>query len=117
LSVEQTSQAKPSGKVEEWILNDKFPEQTVKIGARLPEKWKAALRELFIRNVNIFAWQHGDMQGIPRSEMEHHLNTYSWLVPVKQKKRSMGPERSRAACEEARKLLRAGIVREVRYSA
>jgi hypothetical protein len=35
LSVEGSSQVKPLGKVEEWILNDKFPEQTVKIGAQL----------------------------------------------------------------------------------
>jgi hypothetical protein len=68
-----------------------------------------------MRNVGVFAWQHNDMQGIPRSEVEHHLNTYKWLEPVKQKKRSIGPERSRAACEETRKLLKAGIVREVWY--
>ncbi|XP_022024575.1 uncharacterized protein LOC110924909 [Helianthus annuus] len=56
----------------------------------------------------------GDMTGIPRSLIEHRLNTYIWVQPVKQKKRSMGPSKRRAECEETRKLLKAGIVREVK---
>jgi hypothetical protein len=115
VSMEEGDPGRPKEKIEEWILNDKFPEQTIKIGAQLPEKWKTALKELLMRNVGVFAWQHSNMQGIPRSKVEHHLNTYKWLEPVKQKKRSIGPERSRAACEERRKILKVGIVWEVRY--
>ncbi|KAJ0909268.1 putative nucleotidyltransferase, Ribonuclease H [Helianthus annuus] len=55
------------------------------------------------------------MTGIPRSLTEHRLNTFTWVKPVKQKKRSMGPNKKRVACEETRKLLRAEIVREVKY--
>ncbi|XP_022031141.1 uncharacterized protein LOC110932090 [Helianthus annuus] len=102
-------------KVEEWVLCDKFPEQTVKVGSHLSDKCKSALKELLLHNLDVFAFQHGDMTGIPRSLTEHRLNTFTWAKPVKQKKRSMGPNKRRAACEETRKLLRAGIVREVKY--
>ncbi|KAJ0569586.1 putative DNA/RNA polymerase superfamily [Helianthus annuus] len=107
---------KPQGKgVEEWVLCDRFPEQTVKVGSHLSDKCKSALKELLLHNIDVFAFQHGDMTGIPRSLTEHRLNTFTWAKPVKQKKRSMGPNKRRAACEETRKLLRAGIVREVKY--
>ncbi|XP_021996073.1 uncharacterized protein LOC110893270 [Helianthus annuus] len=102
-------------KVEEWVLCDKFPEQTVKVGSHLSDKCKSALKELLLHNLDVFAFQHGDMTGIPRSLTEHRLNTSTWAKPVRQKKRSMGPNKRRAACEETRKLLRAGIVREVKY--
>ncbi|XP_022042438.1 uncharacterized protein LOC110945108 [Helianthus annuus] len=102
-------------KVEEWVLCDKFPEQTVKVGSHLSDKCKSALKELLLHNLDVFAFQHGDITGIPRSLTEHRLNTFTRAKPVKQKKRSMGPNKRRAACEETRKLLRAGIVREVKY--
>ncbi|KAJ0866466.1 hypothetical protein HanRHA438_Chr12g0552081 [Helianthus annuus] len=101
--------------VEEWVLCDRFPEQTVKVGSHLSDKCKSSLKELLLLNIDVFAFQHGDMTGILRSLNEHRLNTYTWARPVKQKKRNMGPSKKRAVCEETRKLLRAGIVREVKY--
>ncbi|XP_035845365.1 uncharacterized protein LOC118491586 [Helianthus annuus] len=101
--------------VEVWVLCDRFPEQTVKVGSHLSDKCKSALKELLLLNIDVFAFQHGHMTGIPRSLTEHRLNTYTWAKPVKQKRRSMGPSKRRAAREETKKLLRAGIVREVKY--
>jgi hypothetical protein len=43
VSMEEKDPRKPKEKVEEWIQNDKFPEQTIKIGAQLPDKWKTAV--------------------------------------------------------------------------
>ncbi|XP_022041064.1 uncharacterized protein LOC110943634 [Helianthus annuus] len=102
-------------RVEEWVLCDRFPEQTIKVGSHLSDKCKSAFKELLLLNIDVFAFQHGDMTGIPRSLTEHRLNTYTWAKPVRKKKWSMGPSKRRAACEETRKLLRAGIVTEVKY--
>jgi hypothetical protein len=40
VSMREEYPEKSKEKVEEWILNDKFPEQTIKIGAQMPDKWK-----------------------------------------------------------------------------
>ncbi|XP_076930237.1 uncharacterized protein LOC143594944 [Bidens hawaiensis] len=100
--------------VEEWILNGEYPEQTIKIGAQLSDKGKAGLKEM-LRSTYVFAWKHEDMIGVPRSQVEHDLKEFQWTEHIKQKKRSLGLERSRVVLEETQKLLQVGIVREVRY--
>ncbi|KAD1592681.1 hypothetical protein E3N88_42586 [Mikania micrantha] len=103
--------------IEEWILNDEYSEIIVKVGSHLTNKCKTALKEMLIRHCDIFAWTPRDMWGIPRSQAEHRINARTSCKPVKQKRRNMGIERSRAVIEETKKLLLAGIAREVQYPA
>ncbi|KAK1406979.1 hypothetical protein QVD17_38589 [Tagetes erecta] len=105
----------PDPIVEKWIINPRFPEQTVGVGRKLSADTKAKLKEIFLENVKVFAWQPSDMTGVPRRLAEHRLEVIPFSRPVKQKKRSMGPEKSRAVCEEVAKLVQAGIVREAKY--
>ncbi|GKC12978.1 reverse transcriptase domain-containing protein [Tanacetum coccineum] len=71
-------------------------------------------------NADIFAWTHADMTGIPRTIMvdrkplntEYKLNVYIRIKPIKQNKRSLGPDRSTTACNEAEELSKAGILRK-----
>ncbi|KAI3825920.1 hypothetical protein L1987_07661 [Smallanthus sonchifolius] len=100
---------------EVWMMNGDLIEQTIKVGARLSNKVKTELKELLICNMDVFAWQEADMEGIPRDLVEHKLNIHPTAAPIRQKRRSMGPERRKAACTETKKLLQAGIVREVKY--
>jgi hypothetical protein len=55
------------------------------------------------------------MIGVPRELSEHQLNVSKTITPVAQKKRVMGPERSKVIIDEVKKLKQAGILREVRY--
>ncbi|KAJ0481351.1 putative nucleotidyltransferase, Ribonuclease H [Helianthus annuus] len=55
------------------------------------------------------------MTGIPQNIAEHELRIPPDVKPVVQKKRSLAPERSLAACQEVEKLASAGILREVKY--
>ncbi|XP_076901335.1 uncharacterized protein LOC143555714 [Bidens hawaiensis] len=96
--------------IEEWIFNREYPEQTIKIGAQLSDKWKASLKEMLLHNMNFFAWKHEDMTRIPRTRVQHRLKEFHWMEPVKQKKRTLGPERIQVVLEETWKLLQAGIV-------
>ncbi|GJV51784.1 reverse transcriptase domain-containing protein [Tanacetum coccineum] len=58
-----------------------------------------------------------DMTGIPKTitingnplNTEHKLNEYSHIKPIKQKRRSLGPDRSTAVRKEVEELTRAGI--------
>ncbi|KAI3829028.1 hypothetical protein L1987_03142 [Smallanthus sonchifolius] len=100
---------------EAWMIHGNFTEQTVKVGAQQSNKVKADLKELLIQNMDVFAWEEVDMEGIPRELVEHKLNVYPTVAPIRQKQRSMVPERRKPACTGTRKLLQAGIVREVKY--
>ncbi|GJY93287.1 reverse transcriptase domain-containing protein [Tanacetum coccineum] len=108
---------------EKIIINNKYPEQTVTIGKRLPEHFKERLRNLLRTNADVFAWTHAHMIGIPRTitvngkpfNTEHKLNEYSHIKPIKQKRRSLGPDRSTATRKEVEELTRAGILWEAAH--
>ncbi|GJW53855.1 reverse transcriptase domain-containing protein [Tanacetum coccineum] len=76
---------------EKIIVNNKYPEQTITIGKQLPEHFKERLQNLLRTNVDVFAWTHDDMTGIPRTitvngkpfNTEHKLNEYSHIKPIK----------------------------------
>ncbi|XP_071736671.1 uncharacterized protein [Rutidosis leptorrhynchoides] len=66
-------------------------------------------------NTDIFAWKEEDMTGVPREIAEHKLNANLSLMHVGQKKLGMTPERSEWLKAEVEKLVKANILREVRY--
>ena len=55
------------------------------------------------------------MGGIDSIVITHRLNTSPSFKPVKQKPRSLAPERQKAINEKVGKLLQAGAIREVEY--
>jgi hypothetical protein len=55
------------------------------------------------------------MPGIPREVIEHHLKIYPDARPVQQKPRKQFVERQNFICEEIKKLLDAGFIREVHH--
>ncbi|GJV82002.1 reverse transcriptase domain-containing protein [Tanacetum coccineum] len=56
-----------------------------------------------------------DMIDIPRHSMEHRLNVREGCSPVRQKKRGQAADRNQAIQEEVRKIVEAGIIKEVQY--
>ncbi|KAJ0442639.1 putative nucleotidyltransferase, Ribonuclease H [Helianthus annuus] len=105
----------PSLLTEEWAIHPHFPEQKVAIGAHLPERTKKRLWKLLSSSLDVFAWQTSDMVGVPRCLAEHKLKVSHSAKPVTQRKRNMALARNKAISEDVRKLLNAGIIREVRY--
>ncbi|GJS17711.1 reverse transcriptase domain-containing protein [Tanacetum coccineum] len=103
---------------EKIIVNDKYPDQMVTIGKQLPDHFKKELQNLLKSNADVFAWTHADMTGISRTIMvegkpfntEHKLNEYSHIKPIKQNKRSLGPDCNMAACKETEELIKVGIL-------
>nr|GEW14726.1 reverse transcriptase domain-containing protein [Tanacetum cinerariifolium] len=67
------------------------------------------------RILDIFAWKPTDMTGVPRHITEHRLNIHEGCTPFRQKKRSQAPERNKTIQEEVKKLVEAGIMKEVHY--
>ncbi|XP_076950167.1 uncharacterized protein LOC143623056 [Bidens hawaiensis] len=100
---------------EKWILNKKFPDQTITIGPAISEIVRTFLKQLLTKNIDIFAWQPEDMTGVPRSISEHKLRVNPLITPIIQKKRKMGPKQTKAMNEQVHDLLHAGIIQEIKY--
>nr|GEZ83004.1 hypothetical protein [Tanacetum cinerariifolium] len=84
---------------EKIIVNNKYPEQTVTIKKQLPEHFKERIIAVNEKPFNT----------------EHKLNEYSHVKPIKQKRRSLGLERSTTARKEVEELTRARILREATH--
>ncbi|XP_071698173.1 uncharacterized protein [Rutidosis leptorrhynchoides] len=117
-SVTDKGSATPEEKgVNEWwvIVNPEYPEQKVKIGRSLTHETKEKLRNILIANSDVFCWRDADMTGVPREIAQHHLRASINLTPIKQKKRTMAPERSEWLRREVDNLVKANILRKVNY--
>ena len=66
-------------------------------------------------NLDVFAWSHKDMPGIPANIIQHHLNVDLKKKPVHQRRRVFVPERNKAVMDDVNKLLTANFIREVFY--
>nr|GEZ22735.1 reverse transcriptase domain-containing protein [Tanacetum cinerariifolium] len=96
-------------------IHREHPEQTVAIGSTLTEEGRKELCGLLRRHLDVFAWKPADMTGVPWHIAEHRLNLREGCLPVRQKKRGQAPERNKAISDEVKKLVEAGIMKEVHY--
>nr|GEV05981.1 reverse transcriptase domain-containing protein [Tanacetum cinerariifolium] len=96
-------------------IHPEYPEQTIAISSTLTGEERKELYGLLRRHLDAFAWKPTDMTGVPRHVAEHRLNVREGCLPVRQKKRGQAPERNKAIGEEVKKLVEAGIMKEVHY--
>ncbi|GJR14078.1 reverse transcriptase domain-containing protein [Tanacetum coccineum] len=81
------------------------------------------LRDLLRAHADVFAWTTTHITGVPRTliireetfSTEHQLNVFNHTEPVKQKKRSLAPERNEVVRTQVEELVEAGVLREVKY--
>jgi hypothetical protein len=89
--------------------------QTTRISGDLDSKWELVLVTFLRANVDVFAWHPSQMSGIPREVIKYHLNIYPDARPVQQRPWKLFVERQNFICEEIKKLLDAGFIREVHH--
>ncbi|XP_071694776.1 uncharacterized protein [Rutidosis leptorrhynchoides] len=95
--------------------NTEFPDRKIIIGNTIAKETKKKLYKSLATNLDVFAWQDSDMTGVPHHIAEHKLSVNPNIPPVCQKKRGMAPDRTKFLREEVKKLVDAGILREVKY--
>ncbi|XP_018454115.1 uncharacterized protein LOC108825305 [Raphanus sativus] len=91
------------------------PSKVIRIGASLPDNMQQQLTEFLRQNVSTFAWTTSDMKGIDPAITSHELNVDPTFKPIRQKRRKLGPERSKAVNDEVDRLLAADSIMEVKY--
>ncbi|XP_071728026.1 uncharacterized protein [Rutidosis leptorrhynchoides] len=79
------------------------------------ETTKFKLRDILTTNIDVFARTKVDMTGVPREIVEHKLSANPSITPVRQKKRGLAHAWSEWLKVEVDKLVKANILREVRY--
>jgi reverse transcriptase-like protein len=93
-----------------------FEGKKIKIGKNLLEAERRDVLATIAEFRDIFAYSVEEMPGIPPNIMCHRLDIKTGYKPEKQKLRHQGKERIEAAKEEVAKLLKAGFIRECKYS-
>jgi ribonuclease HI len=97
------------------LLCEDIADQKVLLGSQLSgEQEKTLLRFLF-NNKDVFAWTANDLCGVNRDIIEHSLNVDPSFRPRKQRLRKMSEDKAEGARNEVKRLLSAGVIREVTY--
>jgi hypothetical protein len=97
------------------LLFEDIAEQRVLLGSQLfDEQEKTSLRFLF-NNKDVFAWSANDLYGVNRDVIEQSLNVDPFFRLRKQRFRKMSEDKAEGARNEVKRLLSAGVIREVKY--
>ena len=91
-----------------WVIEDKTLEivkkletielvegssgKTTQIGTTLSPKTKEGIINFLKDNLDVFAWSHEAMPGIPASLIQHRLNVNPGKKPIQQRRRVFVPE-------------------------
>ena len=83
------------------------------VGAQLLPQEKEELVEFLKRNIDVFAWDACDAQGIDPAFICHYFNVNPSITPKKQPPRCLSREHADAIRDEVMKLKHAGAIKEV----
>jgi hypothetical protein len=97
------------------LLCEDIAEQKVLLGSQLSEEQEKTLIRFLFNNKDFFAWSANDLCGVNRDVIEHSLNVDPSFRPRKQRCRKMSDDKAEGARNEVKRLLSAGVIREVKY--
>ena len=81
----------------------------------LSEEEEKELLDFLNKNKDVFAWSAGDLRGVSRDIVEHHLDIRSGTKPKTQRPHKMPDEKSSTIKAEVQRLLDVKVIREVKY--
>jgi hypothetical protein len=97
------------------LLCEDIAEQKVLLGSQLSEEQEKTLIRFLFNNKDVFAWSANDLCGVNRDVIEHSLNVDPSFRPRKQRLQKMSDDKAEGARNEVKRLLSAGVIREVKY--
>jgi hypothetical protein len=97
------------------LLCDDIAEQKMLLGSQLSEEQEKTLIRFLFNNKDVFAWSTNDLCGVNKDVIEHSLNVDPSFRPRKQRLRKMSDDKAEDAWNEVKRLLSAGVIREVKY--
>jgi hypothetical protein len=97
------------------LLCQDIAEQRVLLGSQLYDEQEKTLLRFLFNNKDVFAWLANDLCGVNRDVIEHSLNADPSFRPRKQRLQKMSKDKAEGARNEVKRLLSAGVIREVKY--
>jgi hypothetical protein len=97
------------------LLCEDIAEQKVLFGFQLSEEQEKALSKFLFNNRDVFAWSANDLCSVNRDVIEYSLNVDPTIRLRKQKLWKMSDDKSEGARNDVKRLLSAGVIREVTY--
>jgi hypothetical protein len=97
------------------LLCEDIADQRVLLGSQLSDEQEKTMIMFLFNNKDVFAWIANDLCGVNRDVIEHSLNVDPSFRPRKQRLRKMSDDKAGGAWNEVKKLLNAGVIREVTY--
>jgi hypothetical protein len=97
------------------LLCEDIVDQRVLLGSQLSDEQEKTLLRFLCNNKDVFAWTTNDLCGVNRDVIEHSLNVDPSFRPRKQRLRKMSEDKAEGARNELKRLLSAGVIREVTY--
>ena len=91
------------------------PDKHTYVSSLLSGEEKERLRQVFLCNIDAFAWTHLDMTGISLAHASHKLNVILYARPIRQRVRRFHPDHHQIIQAEVDNLLKAGFIREIKY--
>jgi hypothetical protein len=90
-------------------------QQKVLLGSQLSDEQGKTLLKFLFNNKDVFVWSANDLYGVNRDVIEHSLNVDPAIRSRRQKLRKMSEDKAEGARNEVKRLLSAGVIREVTY--
>jgi hypothetical protein len=97
------------------LLCEDIAEQKVLLGSQLSDEQEKTLLRFLFNNKDVFAWSANDLCGVNKDVIEHSLNVDLTIRQRKQKLRKMYDDKAKGARNKVKRLLSAGVIREVTY--
>ena len=85
------------------------------LGASCSLEEVTAYKSLFQEFKDIFSWSYTEMPGLDPSMMEHHIDTWPDVAPVRQKQWPIHPSKVAAVKDEIEKLRIAVFIYPIAY--
>ena len=98
----------------ESIFLDKL-DKTTYVSSLLSSGEKEQIQQVMLRNMDVFALTHSDMDGINPVRASHKLNVILSARSVRQKVRRFHPDHHQVNQAEVHNLLKAGFIKEIKY--
>jgi hypothetical protein len=97
------------------LLCKDIADQKVLLGSQLSGEQEKTLLKFLFNNKDVFAWTANDLCGVNTDVIEHSLNVDPPFRPRRQRLRKMSEDKAEGARNEVKRLLSAGVIREVTY--
>ena len=90
--------------------------EEIMLGASCSPEEVDAYTTLFQEFCNIFTWSYMKIPSLDPSIMEHHIDTWPDVAPIRQKQRPIHPSKVAAVKVEIEKLHTAGYIYPIAYT-